>query len=463
MKHKFNHKIKLILILICQYCSSYSQITLNGLSFDGVDDEVVVPSASSLISGGSGISMAFWVYPKNSPIGFPDFDGMAGFRNNSDADFYVLQLSAGTIEARFRPSSGNNTDITFSGLTLFQWQHIAFTYSGTEIKFYHNGILTSTVPAAGSISNPSVDLLLGNLYYQGTAFQYQGKMDEFLLLDRALTQAEISCISAGHIDTAMSGLKLYYDMNVGIPSGLNTGLDSLSGLPGQSTGSLNNFALSDSISNWVSGIVNIEFLQGDVCPGNLYNFNGMSYSPGSHFISLTDSSSCVARYYLTVNEVSANIDTSLIVTGNTLSVASGAGTYQWLNCANNFAAIPGASNAQFNAGTAGSYACVIGSSGCYDTTRCVTIGSSFMEENESNIFLVHPVPADDFFIMTLIKPVQGLLQIFDTSGRCIERKEIKTNRERISTQGFSEGLYHIIFTDQSGKYLTHPLLISRFK
>ena len=65
----------------------------NALDMDGGNDHVTVSNASARISTNSNMSMTFWVYPKNTSPSFPNFDGFAGFRNNSNADFYILQLS----------------------------------------------------------------------------------------------------------------------------------------------------------------------------------------------------------------------------------------------------------------------------------------------------------------------------------------------------------------------------------
>jgi hypothetical protein len=109
--------------------SAYSQ---NALDFDGIDDVVLVPNASSLVTSGTGISFGLWVYPRNTSPAFPNFDSFGGFRNNNDADFYIIQIGANTIEARFRNSIGINFDITYSGLILNAWQHFVFTYDGFD-------------------------------------------------------------------------------------------------------------------------------------------------------------------------------------------------------------------------------------------------------------------------------------------------------------------------------------------
>ncbi len=449
-------------MLCLQAIAGFTQPVLNALSFDGVDDEVVISGGSSLIAGGSGLSMAFWVFPENTPTGFPDFDGMAGFRNNFDADFYVLQLSATDIEARFRPASGVNTDIIFNGLQLSQWQHIAFTFNGTEISLYHNGILVSTLPASGGITNSFADLVLGNLYFQGTPFNFQGKLDDFLLLDRALTQNEITCLASGDVDTTLSGLKLYYGMNQGSAGGLNTGLSTLNGLNGQSAGTLNNFALTDSSSNWVEGISFVTEIQGNVCTGSQYLFLGLNYGPGNYWVTEPNGQGCRNHYYLTVTETTVNIDTALTVSGNTLSSnASGVG-YQWVNCNNNFAAIPNAVNSTFSPSAAGSYACILSQSGCYDTTRCVSIGSaSSVEEIHSHSIKLYPVPANESVRIELPVNINGTMVVTDISGRVIYSEGITGKTGIIQTSAFAEGIYQMLIIHQEGSVYQQTFSVMR--
>ena len=82
--------------------------------------------------------MSFWVYPKTTTNVYPDLDGYVGFRNNADADFYLVQLNSTEVEPRFRNSAGTNFDFVYSGLQLNIWQHFVMTYDGSNLMLYHN-------------------------------------------------------------------------------------------------------------------------------------------------------------------------------------------------------------------------------------------------------------------------------------------------------------------------------------
>ncbi len=270
------------LILFCSLFNfkSYSQ---NALDFDGIDDVVLVPNASSLINAGTGISFGLWVYPRNTAPAFPNFDSFGGFRNNTDADFYIIQIGANSLEARFRNSSSMNFDINFSGLILNTWQHLVFTYDGALIKLYHNGIEVGSLAANGNISNAFESLYIGDGYYAGGDYYLDGKVDEVVLFNRALTQPEIQCLTHGDVDTASTGLMLYYGFNQGTAGGNNSGVTSLNGLSGQASGTLSNFTLNGASSNWVQGDIFAATEIATICAGESYTYNGTSYSvPGTY-------------------------------------------------------------------------------------------------------------------------------------------------------------------------------------
>lgn len=78
----------------------------NALSFDGDGDYVSIPNLSAILSGKTALTISGWVYPRNPEGSFPDFDHFFGFRNDSDADFYVMQSHGTNLKAVIRTSSG---------------------------------------------------------------------------------------------------------------------------------------------------------------------------------------------------------------------------------------------------------------------------------------------------------------------------------------------------------------------
>jgi hypothetical protein len=269
----------LTLPLLLLYFVFPAKSQFNALDFDGIDDNAIAAGASSLIANSNQISMAFWVYPTNAAPTYPNFDGFLGFRDNLFADFYILQLSANGIEARFRNSSGVNYDISYNGLILNTWQHFAFVYDGSSIKLYQNAVLKQTVSASGSITNTGASFYLGNLVYQTTNFWFDGKLDDVGLWKKALTQTEVSDIFGCGAEQAPTELKLHYKLDQGIPGGSNPGLNTITDAKGNINASMTGFALSGSSSNWVSGVsLAMAYPQSaTICNGDSFLFAGQYY------------------------------------------------------------------------------------------------------------------------------------------------------------------------------------------
>jgi hypothetical protein len=180
-------------------------------------DYVEMTNASSLIANSTTFSMSAWVYPQANTT----HSGIMGFRNNVDADFYLLQLqNTNNIEARFRNTSGINYDIVASNILDFgQWQHLAFIYDGSNIHLYKDGVLISSTPANGVIMQSAQPFRLAGLDYQNDVFHMNGRLDEVRLWGVALSQTEINNWMCTPIDLThpnYNNLMGYWRLNDGL-------------------------------------------------------------------------------------------------------------------------------------------------------------------------------------------------------------------------------------------------------
>src|SRR5204863_1152478 len=74
-------------------------------------------------------------------------------------------------------------------LSLNTWTHLAATYDSSNLKFYVNSTLTSTLPLTGSINVSSGVLRIGGDSIWGEYFN--GMIDEIRVYNTALTAAQI--------------------------------------------------------------------------------------------------------------------------------------------------------------------------------------------------------------------------------------------------------------------------------
>ena len=427
---------------ISQIASAQNQ---NALDFDGINDQLVAANASSLITGSTQISIACWVYPRNPAPTFPDFDGIIGFRDNLFTDFYLLQYSANSIEARFTNSSGIQYNIVSQGLQLNTWQHYAMTYDGSYLRVYRNGMITESIAASGSINNSTQPFLVGNQIYQGTNYYLDGKVDEVGLWNRALTDQEIKCLYQNKIDVNSAGLQIYYDFNVGTAGGNNTSIGVIPDRKLQINGSLQGFALNGTGSNLVAGIDNTNNITQVLCSGQTYTFNGQTLTQaGVYTATLTSAANCDSVVKLTI----IKNDTSVTQNQNVLTAVQTGATYQWINCITH-APLAGGNNQSFSPTINGSYAVVITANGCSDTSGCRNITVTGLNDLKSAQTLLLPNPAFNSFTIITNQSVTGAeIIISDVSGKMIKQFAASIQQQmQFDISDLNKGVYWVSFKD----------------
>ena len=208
--------MKKLILLLCIPFFGIAQTDYELAFNSAMQDYVEMPNASAVIANKTAFSISCWVNPQANTT----HSGIMGFRNNTDADFYLLQLqNTNNVEARFRNSSGINYDITATNLLDFnQWQHLVFTYDGSNINLYKDGVLISSTPANGMITQSAQSFRLAGLDFQTDVFHMNGRLDEVRLWDVALSQTEINnwmCIPIDLTHPNYNNLMGYWPLNEG--------------------------------------------------------------------------------------------------------------------------------------------------------------------------------------------------------------------------------------------------------
>ena len=188
----------------------------HSLDFNGQSDYIEVTDASATIANSDQISITGWVYPRNTNSGWPDFDGFFGFRNEFDADFYLLQLDNYKVEGRLRISVNDYFTVVTdpNSISAETWYHLALVYDGTNLIVYINGTEAGSTAASGQITNEFVPLYVGRLVFQTTNFDLDGQADEVGLWSLALTSEQIQDYMYADL-TGEEGLVGYWNFNEG--------------------------------------------------------------------------------------------------------------------------------------------------------------------------------------------------------------------------------------------------------
>jgi gliding motility-associated-like protein len=214
-----------------------------GLDFNGTNNVISVPNSTTYnYITGNAFTLEAWVkinaaansintiIGKKSPGG-----GTAGYA------FYVNSWGTSDRKLVFEATTG--TFISSTAIPNDTWTHVAVSVtSAGAATMYINGVASGT----GNITIPtnSTTLSIG-AFGSNSYFYFNGGLDEVRIWNVAKTASEINANKNSDV-RGFANLELYYKLNEGTGSVAN---DSS---PNANHGTLNNFALSGSRSNWVS-------------------------------------------------------------------------------------------------------------------------------------------------------------------------------------------------------------------
>ncbi len=199
-------------------------------SFDGINDSVNIPAASSL-NVGAQATFAFWMRPDPSNPMNACCQGLVVRDNMSIEIANPFGVPVGII---FGASNGgtnvHTSDVVGTGfpVTAGQWHHVVGTYDGTAVRLYVDGLeraaapLTGTIPPIGAGGFLTIGSEDGHTLCPscvGTRY-FHGMIDDVQIFNRALSSAEVAAAfnagAAGYIQYDVE-----IDFNVAMnPNGL---------------------------------------------------------------------------------------------------------------------------------------------------------------------------------------------------------------------------------------------------
>jgi hypothetical protein len=171
--------------------------------FDGTNDFVLRTTSNGFGTANlpPAASMEIWANVTRKGGGSFAYHNLAGFRNNSNFDFYFLLLdnSGATVltEARIRTSTTVTGIYADFPVSYFgNWTHIVFTANVNRTDLYLNGVLVgSDTSLAGSFPATSGNFNVGKsppvAAGGGQSWQTKGNISSVRFYNRALTVTEI--------------------------------------------------------------------------------------------------------------------------------------------------------------------------------------------------------------------------------------------------------------------------------
>ncbi len=221
----------------------YGTTAHNSLSFDGIDDYIILPNESDY-DFTTNMTVEFWINANS-------FDLLDGLVTKGDNSWRVHTLNTGEILF-----AGNGTFGDFQSTTQVNdgaWHHIAVSYDGANAKIYIDGVMENSVAATGTLANSTFPVGIGT-NSQNLGRVFAGEMDEVRIWDITRTDAQINATMNIELVGDETGLVSYYNFNQGISEDDNTTITELmDNSTGTNNGTLTNFASTGTTSNWVDG------------------------------------------------------------------------------------------------------------------------------------------------------------------------------------------------------------------
>jgi hypothetical protein len=191
-----------------------------------------------------------------------------------------------------------------------------------------------------------------------------------------------------------------------------------------------------------------------ICQGDQITFNGNQISTsGIYFDNGQTIYGCdsITTLDLTVSAVNVG------VTNNSTSLtaqASGA-TYQWLDCANGFSAIPGAISQTYTPVSNGNYAVKVTEQNCSDTSDCLLISGLGIEEFLLGEIKIYPNPSNGKITIDFPQKIDAKLFISDCNGKMVFDANLVNQQEYSTDLKLEAGIY---FVEIAGDKIASRLL-----
>lgn len=139
------------------------------------------------------------------------------------------------------------------------------------------------------------------------------------------------------------------------------------------------------------------------------------------------------------------IDNTTTGPGATITANGSGFEYQWLDCNNGNAPIAGETSQDFTPTVNGSYAVILKSFSCVDTSSCVTIANVGIDEQEADAFKVYPNPASD---QLFIESERSVEKVSFTAMNGQELNTVPNGDNSISLASLTPGMYIVnIYTE----------------
>ncbi len=153
------------------------------------------------------------------------------------------------------------------------------------------------------------------------------------------------------------------------------------------------------------------------CDAFTWPLNGATYtSSGTYTFEETNAGGC--PQITTLNLTIDDIDASTTLSGVTLTANATGADYQWINCNNN-TPVPNQTSQTFTPTASGNYAVIVSENGCEETSDCVSVIVSGVDEIVNSSIDIYPNPSNDAVTITSSSNIEKI-ELMNALGQVVQ-------------------------------------------
>jgi hypothetical protein len=300
-----------------------------GLAFGGSNEYVDFGSAyTGLPSGNADFTFEAWYY---NPGGLTGDRWLTWWGNIAANQAAIIGYDGATGRLKFNHFAAGNDLTSNVVLPVGQWSHLAISYRGTtrQANLILNGVYQETLTYPAALALPTNGSFQLGTFSSNGGFGVNGQLDEVRFWNSALCPTQVQ----GHMGCGLSGneagLLAYFPFNNATAGagGDNQSSTVLTDLHGGPSGTLTNFALTGSSSNWVAQAASVSGTCGSLAACSAPIITSLTPSSGLVGSSVTlTGTNLTGLTTVLFNGVATRTITNSTATSVTVQVPAGAST-----------------------------------------------------------------------------------------------------------------------------------------
>lgn len=177
-------------------------------------------------------------------------------------------------------------------------------------------------------------------------------------------------------------------------------------------------------------------------------------SSGNYTDTLVNAIGCdsIISINLTIKEVNVEVDQL----GYKLTAQANNAIYQWLDCEDDYAVIPGSNGKSYTTEVDGSFAVRVSNNGCTDTSDCIDIEIVGIDAVNESLITYRLDPIDNTIAINPTNVHTYNVRVYDLLGKLISTYSSQTNVVNIDLENDGAYLLHI---ESEGKVETYRVVL----